>query len=625
MPRRELRGIKTKNIQQGIYFSEASASETSSPPQTGHSDLLPDNINQSQTNSINELDSPLPTRNLASKRSIDNFSQPRSSYHTAQNSPTSPLPRWSSRHIAPDFFTFHDSPTNVVPESEIPFEEPGPHDCSSPAWNQESYDPFVPHAVTTPDDTALSIRPPPFSLIRTELAGVPEEDEISEGKRNSMTTSIIRPVTPASSLRHAKSFPSIRSSPSRWSDVLPPPLEDGDSVFYDEHRNSSKAPLSGINEQKEEVPFQSSSPGRISLRKEESWEEVIDFCYDHEAEADCNFDWGLASRHAPLTNAHARPMEGSSLDGEGKSNTRKARTSSNASAGHDIVIPKRSSSLYSSSALPSEILQTLPELQPSTVHSVESSFSSIPEANYPLPPQSTPPTNVPTVEDKAWPIVAPTTPLVMAEDTTSDYEDFYARMLASQTTSNNQLLFRTGRVDGSTISNSPRSSRSPISKSNSQESFWHSQAGAVASRHRNTGSIGSLPDLVHSVSNDRSDSVNEQLGDHSSSLSASDALANTTQHQRRPSLAKDVALKSILSKKTTCDAGEVPDMPPPMYMAYRDRANSDTTPFVGSAAIPPPPQPHVTTRMRSPSSTSSLLSRKSNRASYSLFPAPAIR
>ncbi len=84
-------------------------------------------------------------------------------------------------------------------------------------------------------------------------------------------------------------------------------------------------------------------------------------------------------------------------------------------------------------------------------------------------------------------------------------------------------LHNVGRIDGSTISNSPRSSRSSISKSSSQESFLYTQAASNARRPCNPGSVDSLPKLISSKnSRDRSDHAIDQLTDNLTYLNPSD-------------------------------------------------------------------------------------------------------
>ena len=623
IPRRELRGIKAINIQPGRSFSEASASGTSSPPWTGFLNSPPDSParDRSGTN-VTSPTLPSPRTQMKHKRSVENFSQPTLSYHAAQTSPKSPPPRSSSRSFVPGFLTsHHEPPDNTALDSHSHGKDSEPSEYSAAVWDDPVHDLSLPHAVTTPDESALSIQPLSFSIIRTELAGVPEEDETSEGKRSSISASIVRPTTPTSSIRYTKSFPSTKSSPQRWSGALPLTAEEDDDRPLRDSISSACFVAPCGEDHMGEMPAQPHGPGRISFRREESWEDVIDYCYEHEAEADCSFDWELASNSegsiSQLTNSTIRLTDDSeskvehALDGAGINQESRKSTR---------IASKPSSSTYSSSTPLLLPLQTsLPDLQPPTAGSTESSFSSIPEAVTPLPMESMIPIK-PSSANLSVPV--PDIPYVVP-DSDPDYvfDDLYQGMLASHNTSENQLPFPMGRPEGSTISNSPRSSR-PISKSSSQESFWHSQAAAAARRHRNTASLGSLPDLIPSRSNDKPDLNSDHSVEQIALPNTPDTPSDGSQPRRSPSLAKDVALKSIMSKVTTPDSGEVPEVPLPIHPAFRDRATSDATPLLLNNAVPLPPQPAPARRMRSTSSASSL---SRNRASYSLFPFPATR
>lgn len=627
-PRRELRGIKAVNIQQGVYFSESSASETSSPPQTGYSSSPPRSPARDHNRRKHCLyNPPSPVRPLVHKRSIENFSQPSPGYHTAQTSPISPPPRTSSRHFAPNFLTFHQEPSSEAPpESHTTAEGSEPLDHPISTWDDGAYDLSMPHAVTTPDDTAHLIRPPPFSMVRTELAGVPEEDEMSEGKRCSITTSMVRPTTPSSSLRHAKSFPSNKSPPNRWSGVLP---QTGDEEEWLPRQSIKSVSFATPcwEEHKEEVPVRPRTSRRISLRKEESWEDVIDYCYEHEAEADCNFDWDLASTHPTAAEKTAGASNEIFPESTSEALTVKP-TNIDVSPARCVTPPRPSSSTYSCSPPSLLPLQTfLPDLVSPTATSVESSFSSIPEVTTPLPIESTFPTKTSVPTSEGWPAPTTASPMIVLDDSRREsvFDDLYRDMLASHASSEQQLPFNIGRVDGSTIDNSPRSSRSPISKSSSQESFWYSQANVAARRQRNSGSVGSLPELVQSRSNERCETNGTQLTDQLNALSTSDAPTDGLQRRRSTSLAKEAAMKSMLAKVAPSEEKNVPEVPLPLHPAFRDRASSDAVLHNLDTSMPLPPQPNFARRMRSTSSASSLASRKVNRGSYSLFPPPTIR
>lgn len=632
---RELKGIKATEIQRETFYSEAPGSEASSPsrPHTGYQASPPSSPKRRKWQEdetrydASVMPSPSPTRSLRHARSVDNFSQPSPCYHTAQTSPTSPPPRSSSRNAAPDFFTFHQeipADTSVGPELLLGGLEPLDYPL---AWDHGTYDLESPHAVTTPDDTAHSIRPLHFALIKTELAGVPEEDEVSvsEGKRSS-TNTLHRTSTPNSSLRHAKSFPSSHVSPprpSRWSGALPQTPEVAGASCLGRGLEAFSFRPPSFEEHIEDVPARPRFSKRISIRREESWEDVIDYCYEHEAEADCNFDWDRISTHEQIPDVPAFTIhspEKSSFE------IRVPHKSTSIPINHSRPTYSRSSSTYSTSPPLLLPLQTfLPELDPPSANSAESSFSSIPEAITPINPSDSSLSSH-TAPTKSWSEDTVPDWLVAADhrDSLAVQEDLYQQIITGALVpEQHQFPFSVGRVDGSTISNSPRSSRSPISKSSSQESFWYAQA---ARRHRNAGSVGSLPELMGGkTSREKFDVGVEQLADHFATLAPADIAVEGASQRRRnsPSLAKDVALKSILAKAMTSE--EHPrDAELPLHPALRDRAGSDAA-FRGqnldTATLLPPPIGEASFARRGRSNSSaSTLSQRGNRASYSLFP-----
>ncbi|MCJ1458654.1 hypothetical protein MMC28_009028 [Mycoblastus sanguinarius] len=630
-PRRELRGIKAEDIPRRSFAREASGSANSSPPRTAYAD--------SPSLSPEHTQHPLPTvphspatpdRSLHPVASAEIFTQPSAIYYTAQSSPTTPPPRSSSRNHSTDFFSFHQD--NPIDTSEYDISSEGPESLDYPiaTWNDGVYDFEVPHAVTTPDDTAHTIRPLPFSMVRTELTGVPEEDETLEGKRNSTTTLIRRPSTPNSNLRHAKSFPGIKLSPHRWSGALPPALEsDIDSP--------TKAPKKSVQsvapcmEHLEDVPVRPHLIRRISRGIDDSWEDLIDYCYEHEAEADCNFDWDSVSTRDEETNALDNATSGpTEVAGPNDQPLRKQNEDDVfVSPKQNSAARQRSSSNYSSPPTLLPLQTYLPELDPPSANSVESSFSSIPEAV--TPSQSSEaaiPTRFPGASTKEWPVLATSPPFLMPVDLASQavQDDLYQQILTGDFASEHQFSFNVGLTEGSIIDESPRSSRSPISKSSSQESFWYSQAGAAVRRHRNAGSVGSLPELVPSKgSREKVDPVVDRLADHNQTSSVIDFTGDGQQisqgqRKRSSSLAKDVAQKSMLSKVMTSEDQQ--EVPLSLKPVFRERAYSDVAAPIPDMPVPPLPPSTFARRMRSTSSTSNITnpSPRASRVSYSLFP-----
>ncbi|KAH7144615.1 hypothetical protein B0J13DRAFT_585292 [Dactylonectria estremocensis] len=124
------------------------------------------------------------------------------------------------------------------------------------------------HALTTPDDAAWPLVTPGLSY-ESPLADVPEEEEhfvFTHRPRASLASN-------TSSLRFSQSVPALRTMSQRMSgasDTLGP-LETSAT-----HRATRSGQLDGSG---------SVSPIR------ESWEDDIDYCYEHEADANFNYEW----------------------------------------------------------------------------------------------------------------------------------------------------------------------------------------------------------------------------------------------------------------------------------------------------------------------------------------------
>lgn len=577
-----------------------------------------------------------PTRNLEYPRSTDNFSQPSAAYHTAQTSPTTPSRQTSSRHLTPDFFTFHQgTPSHVTLESPSRTESPEPSDYPIGTWNDGVYDLASPHAVTT-DDGADWNRHVPFSMVKTELAPVVEDDETDE-KRSSILACTPRPLhwDPAACM------PAAKDSQGRWAHPTPP-AEDGScgwstgplpveaDVFDSLHSHYvSPAKISEpfIESRLDDIPVRPRFSRHISVGPNDMegfWDiasDAINCSYALGAEGDSHFDWNRSSIHQDdVTASTADDIQTDATDTAFESPNRKLQPASSSPSRNEI---RRSSSVYSSSPPSLLPVQTFPsKLDPPSASSTESSFGSIPEA---VTPNETTASALATrfsvVNSKEWcqpAYIVSNDP--EAQTVQDDY--LYHQIYTSDYSQDAPFhLHNAGRVDGSTISNSPRSSRSPISKSSSQESFWHTQAVSNARRPRNAGSVGSLPELMSSkTSRERFEPAVDQLTDDLTFLSPSDSPLDSQQTltaQRRcsPNLAKDAAQNTMFTKVRTAEE------PVPRLPASRDRAVSDVTFPAPDLSLPPPPQPAAGRRMRSGSSASSINAR-GGRANHNVFAQP---
>ena len=580
-----------------------------------------------------------PAMTLEYSRLTESFSHPSVRYYTGQPSPTSPSSRTSSHQPTPDIFTFHDeSPSDTTSEPIIPTEFPESLDYPEDTWDDTLYDLAPPHAVST-DDSADWNRQVPFSLVKTELTPVEEEDEEVHPFRH-------RPlkVPPLFCPRNQKSSPSTRTllrgsdaytsvagdpqgqspplMPSAGESVRgsPPRLDDKFSHSPQKHGTSPtivSEPF--IEDPIDDIPIQARFSRGIPVGPNDMegfWamaSDAINCSYALGAECDSNFDWHRWSVHEDDTEVPA-----ADADATYTSTSLNKELPPDPPSPSDVEI-RRSSSVYSSSSIHVLPLQTsLTKLEPPSASSTVSSSSSFPGAVTPNETTESPTiARFPAMTGKDWCRPAYILPNDLESQAIQD--DLYHQLYAGDYPQETPLqIHNVGRVDGSTISNSPRSSRSPISKSSSQESFWFSQSAAYNTRRpRNAGSAGSLPELVSSKnSRERIDSAADHSTDNGNSSSPSEQASDsqqtlTCQRRRSPNLAKDVVLLKIRTSEE----------PLPPLPASRSRAGSDATSSTQDSSTAPPAQPAPGRRMHSGSSASSP-SARSSRASYSLIPVP---
>ena len=563
-----------------------------------------------------------PAMTLEYSRLTESFSHPSVRYYTGQPSPTSPSSRTSSHQPTPDIFTFHDeSPSDTTSEPIIPTEFPESLDYPAETWDDTLYDLAPPHAVST-DDSADWNRQVPFSLVKTELTPVEEEDEevhpfrhrplqvpplfVSRNQKSSPSTRTL--------LQGSDAYTSVAADPQGQSPHLMPSA--GESV-----RGTSPTIVSEpfIEDPIDDIPIQARFSRGIPVGPSDMegfWamaSDAINCSYALGAECDSNFDWHRWSIHqdnteVPTADIHPTYTSSMSLNKE---------LPPDPPSPSEVAI-KRSSSVYSTSSIIVLPLQTSPnKLEPPSASSTVSSSSSFPGAVTPNETTESPTiARFPAMTGKEW--CRPAYILPNDLESQAIQEDLYHQLYAGDYLQETPLqIHNVGRVDGSTISNSPRSSRSPISKSNSQESFWFSQSACNTRRPRNAGSAGSLPELVSSKnSRERIDSAADHSTENGKSSSPSELASDsqqtlTCQRRRSPTLAKDVVLLKIRTSEE----------PLPPLPASRSRASSDATSSTQDSSTAPPAQSAPGRRMRSGSSTS-IPSARSSRAGYSLIPVP---
>ena len=646
-PRRELQGIKADNIipRDEIYLSDSDP-ETSSPPRSSREQSPHHTSFESRDKLQHGLYTPpSPVQSLHHARSIDSISQispilPRDS--------ASPSMQINAQHFSPDFFADHQQ--SPPPIEEFPtFQNTGCGtlgglDYPIAAWNAGVYDFTAPHAVTTPDDEAHTLRPPPFEMVRTELSRVLEEDEFSDGRRSIATVSTLRPSTPSTSLRTSRSFPNLRPTPPKGGHA------HAQSVTID-HRTSTMRPSSIVEQILSDIPDRPRSCDPVAPKEHETtWEDAIDWCYDNEAEANCNFDWhhdsppderclvanNFGSVHAtkePLRDSLKTtllpcpvrmPYRSSSIYSMLPSPARLPQRASSiysAMPSTPARFPQRASSMYSAAptlVVPSQSF--VPDLDPPSAVSGSSSLDSVSEAVTPreesttdLRQQVLTATCKPTCRD--WTEQTPNPPTDDPESIMV-YEDLYHVIYARK--SQPEPAFDFGQLDGSTVSSvSPRSSGSAISKKSSQESVW--------SRHnRHSSSSASVPEVVQvKIVDPSTDQLTDRLHALEATVTCADAGQAAAYRRRSRSLAREAARNSVRSKvmsqhSFTSDLDE----PLPCYPASRDGSDLDASLRTYEAPSHARPQG---ARTRSESSAASIKSTSSSHMCGQFPAGPIVR
>lgn len=619
-PRRELKGIKAERLPSKISQSEPVS--PISPIRQNH--ISPPSTTPTRAVHYHNTRSPVATRHDDS--TPDYFTEPRSmsrSYKVPQL-PIPPPIRYSSNaaSTAPENSTvYHENEAAPSRCTENTLASP---DCLSsyPVDQCAAFQEFdfsaLPHAVTTPDDTAFPLTPSKFRPPGAELPDVPEEDERT-------TSAHSRPCTPPSGLRHAKSFPSTILTSQRWS-VSPRKVSARDS-------NDISSPVTEmspigpfvplVGETFDDVPVRPRFSRRISLRPnglDAGWEDDIDYCYEHAAEADCDFDWETLSTGGDAINAEH-------LTGENLAASRYLARS----GGYENVYSPTSSSVtrVNTSPILPRLQTSIPEPPPlcSANSTKSSSIASLVTLATPLYPFTSPQpygSSHKSLSDSTDAIhLTPPLPGYLDNGSQSLSDEVYDNIFLNKRYPEDQLPLNSLRFEPPTSQDvSPRSSRSPISKCNSQESFMLSRSSSLR-YPRSCDSFGSVPDLVPSKrSRDRFDVSTEQLADLAATIKAAEASSDGSLPPRQRSgqnPAREVTRTSMLQKASSFHSVEEEEVEDSSVVILPSLANHERS----HSAVGLQPSPTLVQRQRSASSGTALT--KASRGSYSLFPPPSVR
>ncbi|KAL8879713.1 MAG: hypothetical protein Q9198_002730, partial [Flavoplaca austrocitrina] len=481
---------------------------------------------------------------ISRSRSSDNFSQPSPKTYRFPRSPTSPPPRNSSRnatHAAPDFFS--DQHHATVEERELLSrceastqcaigEQPSTIATAYP-YHQTYDDAFLPHAITTPDDLAFTLQPPMLRRSTLALADVPEEDELHSIKRSSMESS--RPMTADSILRHAKSFPTNRRSKHRRNaSSSSKSIGRPDSIAIDA---SLAQDAMYSTDAEESVPILTScrkSPRSMGIKGTGAcWEDDIDYCYQLEAEADCDFEWDRASMNGmrlaaqpndKLTSAEDGPESAGSLSGSYEM-LRSQNPEQNTMDEH--VEPESDSQ-----RLP-RLQTSLPDLEFSAASSAKSSMASLHGPITPLQQLPSPgkgktalrsSKSTDTLNLVSSFFVAHDCHVPWSYDDVPQKETQLSRDHSSISSQKSHLAPNRSRKSSSARSSGPLLSRYP-----SSESIMHSNSTSAVLTRGTTVSGGSLNDIACSKNyRQHMEITTKQIADRLAALSVADSQESSS-------------------------------------------------------------------------------------------------
>lgn len=433
------------------------------------------------------------------------------------------------------------------------------------------------------------------------LADVPEEDEFRSTQR--VSNEAFRPLTADPSLRHAMSFPSIDCSP-RHKRV---------SSSYKSSRLSGVMPLERLHfQESDDLPEDASSTGsRVSRRitkdpndDDACWQDDIDYCYQLEAEADCDFEWDRVSGENTLTKPSVKPPPRESGESLSKA-YQKLESFQKDQGASDTGLVHRAGSQH----LP-RLQTSLPELDFSAASSAKSSMASL---CGPITPGQLPSPR------KAKPIIQQSKSSdTLNLDLSYDCDQPWSQEDLQKVPNWDHAMdfnypFNNLSLSGCSARTSLRNRRPAPSTHHSADNVTQATSSSTVRTRRNTNSSGSFPELVCSKNyRQQANVVAEQIADRIAALSVTDATAVLSNLHR--STRKNAALHSILKKDTRNSSDEA---------SYRrnesvpaSECGSQEEPLsVGSLA----------SRLRSTSVASSVSgssSMRSSRISYSLFPSP---
>ncbi|RDW84469.1 hypothetical protein BP6252_02059 [Coleophoma cylindrospora] len=365
----------------------------------------------------------------------------------------------------------------------------------SPIWSeQDSYfDRPVSHAVTTPGDEAWPLKSSNLESPVQILENVPEEDESVAAKRRSGNNG---------ELRFSQSVPALR--------LL-------NREVIEERPDTGMSTTSGKAFGRV-IPDAEPSPKSPTFRTNHaSWEDDIDYCYEHEAEADCDYQWDRhsleATRPSQVVSPEISPKSRSTIQIQDSERAYHGRFRPSLLVPSKYEVPELSP--LSQISLSESDPRTPSGLRPAHLRSPSQASSFKESHGFSLSPSLLIPADFGAAMDQDH--LYDELDRAHAQDYSSSAtifsRDSYGNNPASPI---DESISSTASYRSSAFSReSARSSsctRISARSHTSQESLLLLNAGTVSQAHRSIGSASSIPDLIPSGPRNRASNISLTMG-----------------------------------------------------------------------------------------------------------------
>lgn len=546
-------------------------------------------------------------------RCFENFSRPVSRLQKTPVSPSIvPPPRMSSRLACSDipeptcqtidallglqtpstFPEFVYSTTEDRQEDDLPL---------SRLDLAEVFQPEVGHAFTTTDSSAKVVKSPPMT---SDLADVPEDRETTFPLENVSRKSRASPPEFTLKPTSAPAFHHLSPKTRQSIGLVDEPSQLVGSPTIPGYRFGFEQSTRVV-----EDDYGNPRTEEIGTAIDETWEDDIDYCYEHAAESNSNFDWRRTSVDGSGMNA-SYPSGGVTvpvLDLPKPDNREFTNTS------------KMTAYQPSPSTLETPDLEPTSALSVSTPHDAVTPMSAVESTDLFRQGKHNQKNDCFKAESQAF--------IASGLGNEMTQEAIYEEMISGNEENRHHITFYPLSEDQILEStSSPRSGGSPISKCNSQESMILSRAGSIARKHRSSISTTSIPELVHSMHSscetmDRDATINDEQSTFMlPDSSPPPSRHNSSTHQRNKSVARE-ATQASSHKDNPRDGHVDKELPVPAITLTHDRAKSASAfeahvSAVALKAAGPPP----TSRARASTMTRTTPTNRKARTSYSLFP-----